>query len=53
MVVLEQLETPLLWVHAAILLPLTALLAVGLLQPVKGATVGLMLRLGLLKTEPA
>ena len=53
MIVLEQLETPPLWVHAAIWLPLTALLAVGLLQPVKGATVGLMLWLGLLKTEPA
>ncbi len=51
MVVLERTEAPPIWVHAALWLPLTALLAVGLLQPVKGATVGLMLRLGLLNTE--
>lgn len=51
-IVLEQVEAPPLWVHAAIWLPLTVLLAVGLLQPIKGATVGLMLRLGMLKTEP-
>ena len=36
-----------LWVEAAILLPLTLVLAVALLRPVKGATVGLMLRLGI------
>ncbi len=51
MVVLEQLAAPPLWVHAALWLPLTALLSVALLQPIKGATVGLMLRLGLLKTD--
>lgn len=38
-------------VRAAIWLPLTALLSVVLLPPIKGATVGVMLRLGLLKGE--
>ena len=36
-----------LWVEAAILLPLTLILTLVLLRPVKGATVGLMLRLGI------
>ncbi|HEX4262364.1 MAG TPA: DUF983 domain-containing protein [Acetobacteraceae bacterium] len=35
-----------------IALPLTAAIAVGLLRPVKGATVGVMLRLGLAAPEP-
>jgi len=51
MLILERLEAPPLWVHAAIWLPLTVLLAVGLLRPVKGGTVGLMLKLGMLKPE--
>jgi uncharacterized protein (DUF983 family) len=51
MLVLERLERPPLWVHAALWLPLTLLLAIGLLRPVNGGTVGLMLRLGLLKTD--
>lgn len=33
-------------------LPVTALLSLGFLRPIKGATVGLMLRLGLLKAGP-
>lgn len=38
--VTEVVWSPPYWVHAAIFLPLTAGLAVGLLQPVKGAIVG-------------
>ena len=38
-------------VQAAIWVPVTALLALGLLRPIKGATVGLMLKLGLLKAR--
>ncbi len=38
-----------LWLEAAIFLPATALLALALLRPVKGATVGLMLKLNILK----
>lgn len=51
MLILEQAESPPLWVHAAIWIPLTLVLALGLLRPVKGATVGLMLKLGMMKTE--
>jgi uncharacterized protein (DUF983 family) len=39
------------WLLAAIFLPLTAMLCLALLRPVKGATVGLMLKLGLLKSD--
>ena len=39
------------WVQAAIWVPITAILAVGLLRPIKGATVGLMLKFGLLKAR--
>ena len=35
------------WVEAAVLIPLTLGASLGLLQPVKGATIGLMLRLGM------
>jgi len=46
-----QVQLPL-WQVAAIFLPLTLFLTLGLLRPIKGATVGLMLRLGLLKSTP-
>ena len=38
-------------VQAAIWLPVTALLCLGLLRPIKGATVALMLRLGLVRAD--
>ena len=41
---------PPMWVMAAIFLPLTLALTLFLLRPIKGATVGLMLKLGLFKT---
>jgi uncharacterized protein (DUF983 family) len=34
-----------------IFVPLTVILAIGLLRPVKGATVGLMLTFNMLKTD--
>jgi uncharacterized protein (DUF983 family) len=43
----ERLWAPDMWVLAAIFLPLSAALSVGLIRPVKGATVGLLMRLGL------
>ncbi len=46
----ERAYHPALWLHAAIWLPLTLALTLALLRPVKGATVGLMLTLGLLKS---
>ena len=42
-----------LWTEAAIFLPLTLALALGLLRPVKGATVGLMLQLGMVPADDA
>jgi uncharacterized protein (DUF983 family) len=46
----ERAYHPSLWLHAAIWLPLTVLLSLALLRPIKGATVGLMLKLGMLKS---
>jgi uncharacterized protein (DUF983 family) len=43
----ETRFAPAYWVHAAIWVPLTLVLAVGLLQPVKGAIVALQWRLGM------
>jgi uncharacterized protein (DUF983 family) len=43
---LEKARAPELWVHAAVWLPLTLALSLALMRPVKGATIGLMLRLG-------
>lgn len=51
MLILERTVSPPLWVHAALWVPLTIVLALAFLQPIKGATVGLMLRLGILKTD--
>jgi len=51
MLIVERTYAPPLWVHAIIWLPLTLALALGLLRPIKGATVGLMLKLGMLKTD--
>ncbi len=49
MLILEQMEHPADWVQAVIWLPVTTILCLTLLRPIKGAAVGLMLRLGLLK----
>jgi uncharacterized protein (DUF983 family) len=50
MFMMEQAYKPPLWVHAAIWLPLTVILTLAMLRPIKGGTVGLMLRLNMLKT---
>ncbi len=42
---------PDLWVHAAIWLPFSLVLTLALLRPVKGATLGLMLKLGMAKSD--
>ena len=54
MFIVERWNDPLpsVWTMAWIFVPLTVLLAVGLLRPVKGATVGLMLSLNMLKSGP-
>jgi uncharacterized protein (DUF983 family) len=45
----EQLPV---WMMSAIFLPLTLALALGLIRPIKGGTVGLMLNLNMLKSDP-
>ena len=51
MVWLERSQSPAMWVMTAIFVPMTLILTLGLIRPVKGGTVGLMLKLGLCK-EP-
>ena len=46
---LEQAYSPPIWVHAAIWLPLTLFGSLLLLRPIKGGTVGLTLKLGLMR----
>jgi uncharacterized protein (DUF983 family) len=45
----EQLPS---WIMSAIFVPLTLALTLSLIRPIKGATVGLMLNLNMLKTDP-
>jgi uncharacterized protein (DUF983 family) len=47
----ERAFSPSTGLEVAIFLPLTALLILGLLRPVKGATVGVMLALGMLPAD--
>ncbi len=51
MLLLERARQPPTWAMTAIFVPLTLVLAVGLLRPVKGGTVALMLALNMLKTD--
>ena len=52
MFVVERAHMPPIWVMSAIFVPLTLVLAIGLLRPVKGGTVGMMLTLNMLKPDP-
>jgi uncharacterized protein (DUF983 family) len=45
--IVEQVWSPALWIHLAIWLPLTLAMTLGLLQPVKGAIVGLQWQVGM------
>lgn len=47
----ERANSPPLWLMSAIFLPLTLVLSLGLLRPIKGGTVGLMMKLGMMKPE--
>ena len=47
----DHSRSPSVWTLAAIFLPMTLILSVALLRPIKGGTVGLMLKLGLLKPD--
>jgi uncharacterized protein (DUF983 family) len=48
---IEKAWMPPMWVHMALWLPLFTLAAILLLRPVKGATVGLMMKLGITGAE--
>ena len=52
-VMLDRTTTMALWTEAAIFLPLTLAMCMGLLRPVKGAIVGLMLHLGMVTPADA
>ncbi len=52
MLILQRTQDPPTWVMAAIFLPMTLILTLALLRPIKGGTVGLMLRLNMLKSDP-
>lgn len=49
LVLMQKYDDPPGWLLSAIFLPLTVFLAVGLIRPVKGGTVGLMLSFNMLK----
>jgi uncharacterized protein (DUF983 family) len=51
MFMVDRMGEPPIWVMSAIFLPLTFFLALGLLRPIKGGTVGLMLNLNMLKSD--
>ena len=53
MLLTDQAFDPPLWLQAATWLPFTAMLCLVLLRPVKGATLGLMLKLGFMKSDDA
>jgi uncharacterized protein (DUF983 family) len=46
----DRMGEPPIWLMSAIFVPLTLVLALGLLRPIKGGTVGLMLNLNMLKS---
>jgi uncharacterized protein (DUF983 family) len=53
MVLVQRGWNPSTAMMTAIFVPLTMALALGLLRPIKGATVGVMLTMGLMKPAPA
>jgi uncharacterized protein (DUF983 family) len=50
--VVDRMAAPSTLIMSAIFLPLTFFMALGLLRPIKGGTVGLMLTLDMLKSDP-
>jgi len=48
----DRMGEPPVWLMAAIFLPLTLVLCLGLLRPIKGAMVGVMVNLDMLKSTP-
>ncbi|HTI84716.1 MAG TPA: DUF983 domain-containing protein [Acetobacteraceae bacterium] len=52
LVMVQVYDDPPTWLLSAIFLPLTVVLSLGLLRPIKGATVGAMLCFNMLKSDP-
>lgn len=50
--IVDRMGEPPIWLMSAIFLPLTCALVLGLIRPIKGGTVGLMLTLNMLKSDP-
>ncbi len=51
MFMVDRAFTPEIWLMTAIFVPLAAIMSVGLLRPIKGGTVGLMMKLNMLKAS--
>jgi uncharacterized protein (DUF983 family) len=51
MLITQKLYDPSTFLLSAIYVPMTLILAIGLLRPIKGATVGLMLTFNMLKSD--
>ena len=51
MFVVDRSFTPEVWLMTAIFVPMAACLSVGLLRPIKGGVVGIMMKLNLLKAH--
>ena len=51
MLITQKMADPPTWLLSVIFVPLTVILAIGLIRPVKGATVGLMLSFNMLKID--
>jgi uncharacterized protein (DUF983 family) len=52
MLIWQKIGDPPLWLLSVVFLPLTLALSLGLLRPIKGAIVGLMLSFNMLKPDP-
>jgi uncharacterized protein (DUF983 family) len=51
--IVDRMGEPPIWLMSAIFLPLTLILTIGLLQPIKGGVVGIMMNLNMLKSDPS
>ena len=51
LLIMQKMSDPPTWLLAAIFLPLTVMLSIGLIRPIKGATVGTMLSFNMLKSD--
>ncbi len=51
MFIVDRTYSPEIWAMMAIFVPMAGILSVGLLRPIKGGTVGLMMKLNLLKSH--